>query len=200
MLEDQIPDAVGGGGRLIEATPVVFLNGDNEVTAIVDIQGKFERAVEDGRAYSIGSGLRRAENNKSLSVRLTNPANSGKRMYITDRVFSNSRRGSQKMATTEFVVNTNALSGATVVNANNLMPGSDSPSAATLEWTNGTENLGDAVLSRVLPLNGIQDNVTVPRIMLPGTSIGYRIPGIGRGNSAMDASIAFIWIEEDWNE
>lgn len=165
--------------------------------SLLTTQSDFISAQNAGRTYSVGSGVQAVGILNYLQVRLSNPAGSGRNLILTDRVFTNNRTATASPLETEFFVGQPTFSG-TSVTPNNLNPGGGA-SVAEFEYRVSTSALASPILSRILPLNGLQDDITVRRTLMPGESIAYQIADAGLVAliSAARASISFVWIEED---
>lgn len=198
-MTDQLPDLTGNNERQIEARPVVVVGFDGQ-EAVIATRSVRDKGIVEGRTFSAGTGVRTVPAGEYLKFRLVNPSGSGKHLYITDRIFSNDRSYTDANMVSELVVNPSAISGATLVTPNNLMPGSGA-SVASFEHSAGAAQLGTPVLSRLLPLNGVFDSIAIPRIVLPGEAFGYQIEGRGTvaSENAARASMTLVWSESDYD-
>lgn len=168
---------------------IVFVNGP--------VHDSFEEAQRAGRAYSVGTGVQSVTSTNFLQMRFENPSGSGRRYFITQRLFSNNRAsGSTNLELGFFPTYSTPLSGATTVPGNNLRPGSPA-SSVDFEWVVDNTSLGTPALGQILPVNGNQFKIDVARIVEPGQSFAYQIGGAGGGlNNAARIAAAFIWLEE----
>lgn len=200
---------VAGGGFLVlraqnwVSGSAVVMVATTDPASIVFVNGPVHSALDEatraGRAYSVGSGVQSVSTSNYLQVRFANPIGSGKRCYVVNRNFSNNRAsGSVNLEAGLFPVNPATISG-TAVTPNNLLPGGDA-SASTFEWLVDTNSLGTPAVARILPVDGVQDNIEILRLVNPGQSFAYQIQGAGVA-LASQARISFgmVWYEEDFN-
>lgn len=179
-----------------EVSTNLYLNPDGsyseEVRAVV--VDEFNDAVHDGRAFSVSTGTQAITSANYLKFIFKNPANSGKTAFVYLRQFFNDSK--VDIPELHFYVNPTPLVSPTTVVPNNMNTGAGT---SVMEFTRKMENtsFGTPQISFPLPINGIEKNTTVVRMVKAGESFGYEFAGAGGGvNNALRASSTFFWYEE----
>lgn len=196
-MTDRLPNVTGDGGREVQATPVIPIDANDKIGQI-GTEGKLEQCIERGCAFSVGTPLLPVRRNEYFKYWLSNPAGSGKRLYVTLRGFSNNRRINQSHLVRDLVINPTADGGGQSVAFNPLDGFSAGMAVGSFGYAIGGAFPEVPALSRNFQ-SGTTINITVPRIVLPGQSFGYQIAGRGNGNNAVRCSATIVLIVEDYN-
>lgn len=197
------------GGEYVKVRAVSWVSGSVDVRISVSpaptvgfvigpVHGSFEGAQRAGRAYSVGTSVQAVSATNYLKYRFANPANSGKRYFVTERWFTNDQSsGDANIESGFFPTYATDLPASTSVTPNNLLP-SGGASDAVFQWNVNTNTLGTPALGQVLPVDGVLFNITIMRIVDPGQSFAYQMGGAGGGlNNAARLAATLIWYEED---
>jgi hypothetical protein len=155
----------------------------------------FQTAIEEQRAYSVSTNILTATAGQYIHVTFTNPANSGKNIFLVKREFTNDSKTDILVLTFKPVIE--ALTGGTVMTGGNLYTGG-APSAAYLKYLVNTTNIDSSTATNMLPINGITRVQDVVRVLRPGDGFTYQIAGAGGSLvNATKATMLFAWYEED---
>lgn len=168
-----------------------YNNSNNDLLG--DISA-FQTALEESRAYSVSTNVISATTGQYIHVSFTNPANSGKNIFLTRREFTNDSKEDILILTFKPVIE--ALTGGTVAVGGNLYTGG-TPSAASVKYLVNTTNIDSATSTSMLPTHGATRIQDTARILRPGDGFTYQIAGSGGSiTNATKATMHFVWYEE----
>lgn len=197
---------VTGGGDVI-FTPQNWVSGAATLTFKPDpvaaigfvngpVHGAEEESVRNKRSYLASTGMLSVQATEALFVTLSNPAESGRNMYLENRIFSSTATISLEY---KAYGNPTAVLSQTAAVLNRFV-GADS---AVMECKyqvatggtvvmGGTEGSGDTI-----PANGIPREWRVLVVVTPGNSLGFEIKGSGNNiGQAARLGVTFEWYEE----
>lgn len=194
-MGDLLPDIEGNNGLLREAIPVLIVDSETLTPPTVNAMSAFDWAVSQGRAYSVSTSLQTIPSGSRLAYSFENPVNSGVRVHVARRLFSNNRQGNDLPLQRELILSPASIPAATSVTPNKINPNGGA-SAAT--FTYGNADIGTPVFSAIMPLNGRAEDISIPRILNPGDSFGYQIEGSGGGalDETARVSMSLVYFEE----
>lgn len=159
-----------------------------------------ECALRDGRAYLASTGIISAAINESVYVILSNPANSGRGIFIDERWFDNNRASdTTPIEYTAFLNPTATLSQSAVSSNLRIGNGANSAAVGAVTWQAGSGiTMGDTQGSAApLPTGGIRQTLQLALILAPGNRLGFRIDGGGQNlQQAARIAMTFVWHEE----
>lgn len=156
---------------------------------------EFGSAVRDGRAFSVGTGTVAVTNSNYMKYKFKNPTNSGKNAFVVVRQFTTDATTS--LPELHFFVNPDDLISPSIKTSNNMNTGGGTSIMDFTVKTEATPFAGTPNISYPLPINGIQKELLVVRLVKAGESFGYEFAGAGGGvNNALRAASTIFWYEE----
>lgn len=168
-------------------------NGDNAMST-------FETAMRAGNAWSSGTGIHKMKQLQVLNQVFTNPSDSGVDAYINKRIFGGNRISKARPLKCGFIINPQPIFGGQIASTNNLVTGGSNSVmelSFKLEET-PLESVDD--LTNPLGFN-IPDGANAyvidsPRIVKPGSSIGFFVVGDFQETKQDEVGITYVWHEE----
>jgi hypothetical protein len=175
---------MGDRGRVYQSQPVTpFTAADT--------------ALREGRMFIATTGIIPVDVDNSLYATIRNPADSGVDMHILERWFdSNRASGSVPLEYTAYANPTITL--AETANPINLNFG-DGAGVAVFRYEMGESLAMGGVTGSAAPIptGGVRAVLSLPLILHPGSTLGFRIDGGGANiNQAARIGISFIFFEE----
>lgn len=156
-----------------------------------------DTALRDGRAFLASTGMVNVEAGQSLYMILSNPAGSGRNLFIDERWFDNDRAtGSDPLEYTAFIGPTATLT--VTATSINLLSGQPVGAGVLTHQANSAITMGGVQGSSApLPTGGVRQNIELGLILPPDFRLGFRIDG-GGNNLEQSARIGmtFVWHEE----
>lgn len=178
---------------------VMVTVGASKENSVVLISGPqsspLEFAQRAGRGFSVGTGTHQVQAGEHLNYVFSNPADSGIEAHVVIRRFACDTPSGDTPLEFSLVVNPAAITGGTLVAANNLVTGGRS-SAIQFTYEVAAQNLNNRVIGSFYKTGGDSALVTTKRIVRPGESFGYTSEGAGTALSPQKVANNVIWYEE----
>lgn len=160
------------------------------------VQNSEELAVRAGRAFVGRTGIVSVQSAQKLKAKLTNPADSGRILFLNKRIFGNGQPDNSSVLEYRVFANpTNVLANTVTPVARRVGSGT---SSALFTWANTDANLdGTEGTGGFLPPSR-DTTLDLLAMILPGNSVGFSIQGAG-GNLQNSARLAInlYWYEEN---
>lgn len=212
LVQKEFPVITGGSTIAIAAQPNFVGSVAVSIIAtisssVVGVSGPVhtaeEEAIRNARGYTFNTGIQTVAAGQYLNVIIKNPSASGvnlffrRRYFFTDRVFADSPM--------TFAQLDNPVDpGLTFTQGANLQTApiaSPAPmSSCTLAFNVSATRI-DTSPTTPNPIQAIIDTdqpfiIDTERMILPGASLGYYVPGTGNGASAAKVEFLCNWYEE----
>lgn len=195
--QDVLPTVEGDSGPT-EVRPVVIFDTLGNPVAPAG-QSSVEAATREGRACLSSTPTQAAATGDRLFTILRNPADSGRRVFLYNRIFGNNQAPADANIEYRAHVNPTADLANDLVSANAII--GSAPCAAVFEYEVGSEvdvTMGGVEATGEQLPNGTPYSRPVLVILEPGFSVGFSIRGAGNQNlsNAVTLSLILEWWEE----
>lgn len=165
--------------------------------ALDGVESPLMAAARDGRTFLAATGMQDVLNNNALFAVLSNPAGSGRDVWLMERWFDTNRvADTVPLEYTAYPAPVSALAN-TGFNAQLGKPAS-ATGVAVMTWEAGADLIaGPEASSAALPTGGVRETLALPFCLEPGEAVGFRIDaGDKLPNTDNRMAISFVWFEE----
>jgi hypothetical protein len=212
LVQKEFPVLTGGQRITVQAQPnfvgsVALTVIATASPSIIGISGPVhtaeEEAIRNAHGFTFTTGIQTISAGNFLNVIIKNPSNSGVNLFFRRRYFYTDRVGSD--APMVFAQLANPVDpGLSFVQGSNLQTGPIAVPTPMSGCTFGFNVSGthiDTSPPTPTPIQAIIDDsqpfiIDTERMILPGASLGYYIPGVGTSGNASQVEFLCNWYEE----